>query len=165
MGRRYTTWDYSRLMEVLRDNIPGLGLTTDVMVGFPGETEENFKNTSHFIERIAFSGLHVFKFSPRRGTPAAGYGGQVDPRIKDERSHKLIQLGNTLSAAFASAHLGLELDVLVEQPIEDESRLYEGLTDNYIRVVFPGREEMRGELVRVRAGGLKGSLLEGRIIQ
>lgn len=165
MGRRYSVWEYNRLVEVLRDNIPGLGLTTDVMVGFPGETKENFENTSTFIEKISFSGLHVFKFSPRRGTPAAEFAEQVDPLMKEERSRKLIQLGKKLSARFASSHLGLDLDVLVEQRFQDENELYEGLTDSYVRVVFPGCEDLKGEVVSVKAERLKGVLLEGRIIQ
>jgi len=165
MGRRYSVWEYNRLVEVLRDNIPGLGLTTDVMVGFPGETQENFANTTLFIEKISFSGLHVFKFSPRRGPPAAEFDEQVDPLMKEERSRKLIQLGKKLSARFASSHLGLDLDVLVEQRFQDESELYEGITDSYVRVVFPGREDLRGEVISVKAERLKGVLLEGRIIQ
>ncbi|MCL6634759.1 MAG: tRNA (N(6)-L-threonylcarbamoyladenosine(37)-C(2))-methylthiotransferase MtaB [Peptococcaceae bacterium] len=165
MGRRYSTWEYARLAEVLRENIPGLALTTDVMVGFPGETEENFANTYRFIEKVSFSGLHVFKFSPRRGTPAAGFAEQVGPHIKEERSRKLIQLGEILAARFASSHLGLELDVLVEQPFGDDGQLYEGLTDNYLKVAFPGHESLRGEMVRVKAGRLRGAVLEGRIIQ
>lgn len=163
MGRRYTTWEYTRLVEVLRENISGLGLTTDVMVGFPGETEEDFENTYRFIEKISFSGLHVFKFSPRRGTPAAEFKDQVDPLAKEGRSRKLIQLGEKLSAQFASSLLGLDVGVLVEQRFSDESELYEGLTDNYVRVVFPGHEVLRGEMVAVKAERLKGSLLEGRI--
>lgn len=165
MGRRYSTMDYACLVGVLRKNIPGLGLTTDVMVGFPGETEENFKNTYRFIEKISFSGLHVFKFSPRRGTPAAEFNDQVDHSIKEERSRKLIRLGEMLTRRFVSSHLGTEVDVLVEQPFKEDGRMYEGLTDNYVKVVFPGHDELRGEIVRVKAEKLKGIFLFGRIIK
>jgi len=164
MGRRYTTWDYFRLVEVLRENIPGLGLTTDVMVGFPGETEDNFTNTCRFAKKVSFSGLHVFKYSRRKGTPAAEFGDQVDPRTKEERSCELIQLGGKLSARFASQYLGLELDVLVEQPFQDDKELYEGLTGNYIKIVFPGNEQLRGEMVKVKAERLRGTVLEGEIV-
>ncbi|BAF59064.1 hypothetical protein PTH_0883 [Pelotomaculum thermopropionicum SI] len=164
MGRRYTAWEYYRLAEVLRENLPGLGLTTDVMVGFPGETGENFANTCRFIEKVSFSRLHVFKFSPRRGTPAAGFGDQVEPPVKEERSRALLELGEKLSARFASLHIGLELDVLAEQPFQERSGLYEGLTGNYLRVVFPGNDELKGKIVRVKAEKLRDGLLEGSII-
>lgn len=164
MGRRYTAWEYYRLAEVLRENLPGLGLTTDVMVGFPGETGENFANTCRFIEKVSFSRLHVFKFSPRRGTPAAGFGDQVEPPVKEERSRALLELGEKLSARFASLHIGLELDVLAEQPFQEGGGLYEGLTGNYLRVVFPGNDELKGKIVRVKAEKLRDGLLEGSII-
>jgi threonylcarbamoyladenosine tRNA methylthiotransferase MtaB len=164
MGRRYTTFEYLRLVDVLRENMPGLGLTTDVMVGFPGETGENFVNTCRMIEKVSFSGLHVFKFSPRQGTPAAAFEGRVDPKTIDERSHKLIQLGRKLSAQFASRRLGKVLDVLAEQAYKDGSNLYEGLTGDYTRVVFPGGDDLKGQVVQVKAEKLKGGLLEGRII-
>jgi threonylcarbamoyladenosine tRNA methylthiotransferase MtaB len=164
MGRKYTSWEYFRLVQVLRENIPGLGLTTDVMVGFPGETEEDFQSTYRLVKKIAFSGLHVFKYSPRRGTSAADYDNQVEPGLKEERSRNLIQLGKKLSAEFAAAHLGQDLSVLVEQRVQGDSVLYEGLTDNYIRVVFPGHEGLPGKIVRVKAEKAKGSLIEGRII-
>ncbi len=164
MGRRYTTFEYLRLVDVLRENMPGLGLTTDVMVGFPGETGENFLNTCRMIEKVSFSGLHVFKFSPRQGTPAASFEGRVDSKTMDERSRKLIQLGRKLSAQFASQHLGQVLDVLAEQAYKDGSNLYEGLTCDYTRVVFPGGDDLKGQVVQVKAEKLKGGLLEGRII-
>ncbi|HOV79700.1 MAG TPA: tRNA (N(6)-L-threonylcarbamoyladenosine(37)-C(2))-methylthiotransferase MtaB [Bacillota bacterium] len=164
MGRRYTAWEYARLAEILRENLPGLGLTTDVMVGFPGETGENFDNTLRFVEKVAFSRLHVFKFSPRRGTPAALFEDQVEPPVKEERSRRLIDAGKKLAAGFASRHLGGELDVLVEQRCENSAGLYEGLTGNYIRVVFPGNENLPGRIVRVKAVDRKGDVIRGEII-
>ncbi len=161
MGRRYTTWEYARLAEVLRDNLPGLGLTTDVIAGFPGESERNFENTVRFIERISFSGLHVFKFSPRRGTPAAGFADQIKPGIKEQRSRRLIESGKKLAARFAGSLVGQELDVLVEQRAGERGSLYEGLTGNYVRVLFPGREELLGEVVRVKMVETEGTALKG----
>ncbi len=164
MGRRYTTFEYLRLVEVLRENMPGLGLTTDVIVGFPGETGDNFLNTCRMVQKVSFSGLHVFKFSPRRGTPAAAFAGRVDAKTMDARSRRLIQLGRKLSAQFASAHLGMELEVLAEQTYKGGGSLYEGLTGDYTRVVFPGDDHLKGKIVRVRAEKFRGGLLEGRII-
>lgn len=164
MGRRYNTWEYLRLVEVLRDNIPDLGLTTDVIVGFPGEREVEFLNTYRFVEKISFSRLHVFKFSPRRGTPAAAYPDQVDPPTSDQRSHNLIRLGEKMAARFASSLVGMELAVLVERSLPDYGGLYEGLTDNYVRIVFPGDEDLPGQVVRVKPEGLKDNHLIGKII-
>ncbi|MFX4263384.1 tRNA (N(6)-L-threonylcarbamoyladenosine(37)-C(2))-methylthiotransferase MtaB [Pelotomaculum propionicicum] len=164
MGRRYTSWEYLRLVDVLKENIPGLGLTTDVMVGFPGESEEYFQSTLELIKRIGFSGLHVFKFSPRERTPAACFDRQVEPALKDERSRKLIQLGKKLTAQFARSHLGQDLSVLAEQPVQDAAGYFEGHTDNYIKVVFPGTEGLAGQIVRVKAEKVKGTIIEGRII-
>lgn len=164
MGRRYSTWDFARLVNVLRENLPDLGLTTDVMVGFPGETEENFDNTFKFVQTLPFTGMHVFKFSPRKGTPAASFDDQVEARLKEGRSRKLIKLSEDMAWSFAKLHLGLVLEVLAEKPLAGQDNLYEGLTDNYIRVVFPGSEEIRGAIVRVRAEKLNGTFLEGAII-
>lgn len=164
MGRRYNTWEYARLASILRENLPDLGLTTDVMVGFPGETEENFNNSLKFIEKISFSRLHVFKYSPRRGTPAASFGGQVEPGVKEDRSRKLIETGKNLLANFAKAYVGHKLDVLVEQPFQEGGGLYEGLTGNYIKVVFPGNEDLRGEIVKVKAEKFERDVIRGKII-
>lgn len=164
MGRGYSAWDFARLVNVLKENLPGLGLTTDVMVGFPGETEENFDNTFKFVQAQPFTGMHVFKFSPRKGTPAASFDDQVEARLKESRSRKLIRLSEDMARRFAKLHLGLVLEVLVEKPLTGQDNLYEGLTDSYIRVVFPGSEEMRGDMVRVRAEKLNGTFLEGTII-
>jgi len=164
MGRRYTTWEYTRLVDVLRENIPGLGLTTDIMVGFPGETSEQFDNTYRLLKKISFSRLHVFKYSPRPGTPSAGFPGQIEPAIKEERSRKLIELGGKLAAGFAASLLGQELEVLVERQVQEESGLYEGLTDNYVRVVFPGYEGLVGLMVKVIAEEVRGTAIKGRIV-
>jgi threonylcarbamoyladenosine tRNA methylthiotransferase MtaB len=164
MGRRYSTWEYSRLVEVLRENIPNLGLTTDVIVGFPGEREADFQNTYRFLEKVSYSRLHVFKFSPRRGTPAADYPEQVDPRVCDQRSRSLIRLGEKMAARFASSLVGMDLTVLVERSLPDEDRLYEGLTDNYVRTVFQGNEELPGQVVKVRIEEFVKNHLIGKII-
>ncbi|OPY56388.1 MAG: Threonylcarbamoyladenosine tRNA methylthiotransferase MtaB [Pelotomaculum sp. PtaU1.Bin035] len=164
MVRRYTAWEYTRLVDVLRENIAGLGLTTDVMVGFPGETSEHFENTYQFIKKTSFSGLHVFKFSPRQGTPAAGFPDQVEPQAKEERSRILIGLGKKLSAGFANSMLHKDLEVLVEQRFQEEEGFYEGLTRNYVRVVFPGHEGLCGEIVTVRADKARGAILEGIVV-
>ncbi|SFH12764.1 threonylcarbamoyladenosine tRNA methylthiotransferase MtaB [Desulfotomaculum arcticum] len=165
MRRRYNTAFYRNLVEEARNKVAGLGVTTDVMVGFPGETEENFDNTYSFIKEMNFSGLHVFKYSPRRGTPAADFPAQVNPADKEKRSRALITLGENLACSFAAGHLGQTVEVLVEQALpEERENLWEGHTDNYIRVVFPGARKLQGTIINVNAEKLSGTSIMGRII-
>jgi N-acetylmuramoyl-L-alanine amidase len=122
MKRVYNTAQYQELVDEIRRKIPGIALTTDIMVGFPGETEAEFMHTYDFLEKIAFAGLHVFKYSPRKGTPAATFPDQVSPEIKEERSNKLIQLGRRLLKNYAENYLGKTIEVLVEQTTDLNGR-------------------------------------------
>jgi len=118
----------------VRAKIPDCGITTDVMVGFPGETDRHFEHTLKFVTEMQFSGLHVFKYSPRRGTPAADFPDQVIPAAKEARSRQLIELGREMTGRFAAMYLGKTVDVLAEQFIfADSGGQLEGLTDNYLR--------------------------------
>lgn len=129
MNRSYTREDYLRLVEYIRRKVPDCGITTDIIVGFPGEGEKEFANTVKLIEQARFSRLHVFPYSARRGTPAADLPGQVDPGIKKQRNRKLLELNTKLMKEFAAQYTGREVEVLVEQPGL-------GLTSNYIRCSF-----------------------------
>lgn len=165
MNRHYTTARYRELVSEARKGVPDLAVSTDVMVGFPGETEEEFEASYRFIEEMAFSRLHVFPYSPRAGTPAAGFPDQVPEKVKEERSRRLLALGVELSCRFSSRYLGKTVEVLVEQAEDRMPDLLEGLTDNYIRVTFRGPAELRNSLVKVRLtsispGGVKGKLEE-----
>ena len=137
--------DWSRLKEVL----PGLAVTSDVIVGFPGETEEEFMETYNFIKEHKFSELHVFPYSKRTGTPAARMEDQIDEEVKNERVHRLIALSDQLAKEYASQFEGEVLEVIPEERIK-ENGLYEGYTGNYLRVVFPANEEMIGKIVKVK---------------
>ena len=148
MNRHYTPDDYRRVIEAARSRVPGLAVSTDVMVGFPGETEADFADSYAFTRSMAFSRLHVFKYSRRRGTPAASMPGQVPSAIKAARAARFIALGQELGLAFVRGQLGATAEVLVESPSIHRGRL-EGLTDNYIRVSFDGPDEWRNELVPV----------------
>jgi threonylcarbamoyladenosine tRNA methylthiotransferase MtaB len=163
MNRHYTTFDFSRLVSTVRDRIPGVAITTDIMVGFPGETDVFFENSCRFAEAMGFSRMHVFKYSPRRGTPAAGFPGQVEAEKKEERSSRLIKLGEKMSRKFAGRFLGTTMEVLVEQRHSKRSKFYEGLTDNYLRVLLPGSEKMRGRFVPVKLEKFKGEYLVGNL--
>lgn len=164
MRRRYNTEEFSTLIERIHRAVPGVAITTDVIVGFPGETPEHFENTLQTVKNIGFASLHVFKYSPRKGTPAADMPDQVSPEEKEERSKRLIELGNQLSHAYALQQVGKKVGVLVEQPYGQDAALFEGHSDSYLKVIFPGYEELRGELVTVYIEEVEGALLKGRII-
>lgn len=161
MGRPYNTLFYSGLLNSLREVLPDLAVSTDIMVGFPGEGDEHFLSSFNFVKSSSFSRLHVFKFSPRRGTKAVGMDAQVVPEIKDERSRKMIALGEELSSIFQEKFTGRQLSVLFEKVL-DEGML-EGLTSNYLRVWAYGPGNLRGKIRKVLIkescrGYLKGSL-------
>ncbi|NSL50280.1 tRNA (N(6)-L-threonylcarbamoyladenosine(37)-C(2))-methylthiotransferase MtaB [Calidifontibacillus erzurumensis] len=153
MRRKYTTEFYVERLNRLKEALPGLAVTSDVIVGFPGETEEEFMETYNLIRDNKFSELHVFPYSKRTGTPAARMENQVDEEVKNERVHRLIALSDQLAKEYASNYEGEVLEVIPEEQFkEDPSRknLYVGYTDNYLKVVFPGTEEMIGEIVKVK---------------
>ena len=127
MNRRYTTSEFRKIVEILRKNIPEVALTTDIIVGFPGETDEEFETTYNFLKEIQFSKMHVFKYSPRKGTKAATFPNQINGKIKEERSEKLIALSLENEKAFAAQYIGKEIEVLFENE-------HEGHTTNYIEV-------------------------------
>ena len=97
MNRKYTTEKYKEIVDLIRKYMPDAGITTDIIVGFPGETEDEFKETYDFVKNIGFSRIHVFKYSPRKGTPASKMNNQIHGSIKHSRSEKLIDLGNKLN--------------------------------------------------------------------
>jgi threonylcarbamoyladenosine tRNA methylthiotransferase MtaB len=161
MGRGYTPEDYRALVERLRRGRPDGAVTTDVIVGFPGEEEAAFGRTLALVEDVGFSRLHVFAYSPRRGTPAAELPGQVPAEVKAERSRRLRALGHRLACAYAERFVGGALTVLVEREAGDRPGRVEGHSENYIRVRLPGGRERIGELVPVRIVRRRGEELEG----
>ncbi|MEK3797824.1 tRNA (N(6)-L-threonylcarbamoyladenosine(37)-C(2))-methylthiotransferase MtaB [Peribacillus sp. FSL H8-0477] len=152
MRRKYSMDYFADRLVKLHKALPGLAVTSDVIVGFPGETEEEFLETYHFIKNHKFSELHVFPYSKRTGTPAARMENQVDEEIKNERVHRLITLSDQLAKEYASRYEGEIVEVIPENRFNEnqEQGLYEGYTDNYLKVVFPGSEEMIGEVVKVK---------------
>jgi len=152
MRRKYTMEFFADRLSRLKEALPGLAVTSDVIVGFPGETEEEFMETYNFIKEHKFSELHVFPYSKRTGTPAARMEDQIDEEIKNERVHRLIALSDQLAKEYASQFEGEVLEVIPEERFKEdpESGLYEGYTDNYLKVVFPATEEMVGKLVKVK---------------
>ena len=157
MRRRYTTADFAHLVENLRRVFgEDVGITTDIMVGFPGETDIHFEESCRFVEDIGFSQLHVFRYSPRKGTPAATYPNQVSPHISAARSRDMIALGERLNTAFRQRMLGKQKSVLIEASREGENNLLAGFTDNYLRVLIDAPESAINKIQRVTLGTLEG---------
>lgn len=161
MNRKYSARDFLQLVSRLRSLDPDIALTTDIMVGFPGETEEQFKNTLDLAERCRFSRMHIFKYSPRRGTPAAEYPCQVPYRVKEERAARLSLLGDRLAAGYTRRFPGRKLKVIFEEKAEQEIT---GLTEHYVRVFAQGGESALGKLLDVEITGLAAEGLRGKII-
>lgn len=153
MRRKYTMEFFGERLTKLHEALPDLAVTSDVIVGFPGETEEEFMETYNFIRDHKFSELHVFPFSPRTGTPAARMEDQIDENIKNERVHRLIALNDQLAKEYSSRFEEQVLEVIPEEFVHDESDeagLLTGYTDNYLKVVFEGPESLIGQLVKVK---------------
>jgi threonylcarbamoyladenosine tRNA methylthiotransferase MtaB len=165
MGRKYSAQQFEELVGAIRRRVPAASITTDVIVGFRGESEEEHKASLKFVERMRFSRLHVFKYSPRPGTPAANMPGQIPAAVTQARSEAMIALGRRLARDYHGRFVGEEVEVLCESAREEGGmRLWTGLTDNYLRVTLPSSEDLANALVRVRCltadeAGLRGELL------
>lgn len=142
MNRNYTVQEYEVLAKHAREQMPDCAITTDIIVGFPGEGAKEFQNTLDLVNRIRFSRIHIFSYSKRPGTPAADYPDQVDPAVKKERNKKLHQLRDKHMKEFAQRCLNEEVEILVENERE-------ALTDNYIKVKGSFQRRDVGRLVKV----------------
>ncbi len=159
MRRRYTTEQFSRLVEKLRASFPDVGVTTDVMVGFPGETDADFEDSLRFVEATGFSQLHVFRYSPRRGTPAADYPDHVPPHVSADRSKATIRLGKRLEIEFRKQMLGKTMNVLVEESCEGPAGHLAGFTDNYLRVLLDVPDSAVNRILPVKLVALEGEFI------
>jgi len=162
MNRRYSAAEFLHLVMWLRSRIPDIALTTDVMVGFPQETEIHFNNTVRVVREAAFSRLHVFKYSPRRGTPAAAFPGQVPAKEKEKRSRRLIAVGRELAADYHRKFIGKKVDVLFEEAAGDKIT---GFTEHYVRVSAPSAPELLGKIAPVAVTAVSAEGLEGTIVE
>ena len=162
MKRRYTTEEYKAIVDRLRAAIPNVSITTDVIVGFPGETNEEFDKTYEFLKDIELTHMHVFKYSPRKGTPAATMENQVDPSTKHDRSEKLLQLNEENFNKFGQKMLGKEFNVLFEQKVGDNK--YEGLTENYVKVIVESDNDISEQILKVKIKDVKNEFLEGILV-
>lgn len=162
MNRPYDTTYYAELVEFIRAKIKEVAITSDLMVGFPGETEDNFRQSYDFIKRMGFSSLHVFKYSPRKGTPAADFADQIPESVKDRRSALMLDLAQELTESFAKEYLGKTVEVLLEEEIS--SQKWRGHTGNYLQIIATG-EASSGIFARVRIEKSEKGVLFGRIIE
>jgi len=161
MNRHYTTEDFKKATELLRKTYPNVALTTDIIVGFPGETEEEFNATYDFLKEINFYKMHVFKYSPRHGTKAEKMPNQIDGNIKEERSKKLIELSDKNEINQNKRYINKNLDVLIE---EFEEGYYKGHTTNYIMVkIQENTNNLQNKIVTVKIIDNEGIDLIGKI--
>lgn len=152
MNRRYTTEQFEKIVKILRNTYEDVNLTTDIIVGFPGETEEEFSKTFEFLKRVKFYKMHVFKYSPRKGTKAAVMENQVSGNIKEERSKRLIELSNKNEIEYNNKYIGKEVEVLFE---EKKDGIYKGHTQNYIMIYCETNENLENKIEKVLCKKLK----------
>ena len=152
MNRPYNSLIFFNIISQIMAKIPNMAITTDIMVGFPGEGSQNFINTYNFVEKMRFAKIHVFQYSEREECLANLFNNKVSQKIKKERSKKLLNLSKLHSYNFRKKHLGSTANVLIENEIYDaEGRIFsQGITDNYIKVLIPDLTGKKGELVSVK---------------
>jgi threonylcarbamoyladenosine tRNA methylthiotransferase MtaB len=161
MNRNYDSGFYRERIEKSAELFPGAGIGADVMVGFPGETEEDFETTLAFVEGLPLTYLHVFSYSPRPGTPAAELPAQVDPEVKKDRSKRLRARGESKRRAFMADQVGRTVPVLVETTRDREAGTLKGWSDTYVKVHLEGPDEWMGRVLPVSVKALSGGHLEG----
>ena len=151
MNRRYTSGEYYEKCRILRKYFDRPALTTDVIVGFPGETEEEFRQSMEFVDKVDFYETHIFKYSRREGTKAAVMENQVSEQVKAQRSALMISLGEKKRRAYEESFVGSEVEVLVEEPdVIDGRKVQTGHTKEYIKVALESGEDLRNQIVKVR---------------
>ena len=164
MHRPYTTAKFKTLLADIKTRVPDIAITTDVIAGFPGETEADFETTCKFAESCGFSKMHIFPFSARKGTPAEKFAGAVTEAVKKERVDILGRIDETMHKTFLQAMVGQNAEVLFEQPAGED--YFEGLTGNYQRVfVKSGGRNLGGEILPVKITAFDGEKLLGEIIK
>ena len=161
MNRKYTTDEYFEIVSGLRKHFPDVAITTDIMVGFPGETDEEFSKTCEFLEKISFSAAHIFKYSRRPGTPADKFPNQVPSEAKAKRSKAVKEITDKTRLDFMKRFTGKELLVLFEQR---QGEYFEGKTDNYMDVLVKTDKELSGIYKTVHLEKIKNNAFIGKIV-
>ena len=161
MRRPYDTEQFREMMRRIRGKVPNIAITTDLMVGFPGETDEDFKESLVFCNDIAFSAMHIFKYSMRSGTPAAAMPDQIDPQIKERRAKQMADVAQKNKLDYERRFVGQTLRILVEEQTKDG--LWIGHSSNYLLVTFPGENIRSGDFVDVKITSAERNRLLGEI--
>ena len=169
MNRKYTAEHYLETVEKIRIYMPESAITTDIIVGFPGETEKEFNETAEFVGKILFTAVHVFKYSPREGTPAAKFKNQVSGSIKDFRSKAIIFIAENSALEYKKSFIGREMKVLIEQEMKNKPGWFEGLTENYLEVrikysMRPGvleTEGIEGKIISIKLESIESDIMVG----
>ncbi len=168
MNRKYTTRDYQKIVEMVRKSFPDAGISTDLIVGFPGETERRFYNTYDFVNRMGFSKMHIFRFSPRPGTVASRLAGRVSACEMRRRSRILDNLEKDLREKFYRQYINKKLMVLLERKIQGKGEngkvFHSGFSGNYIRVLAPASEDELNRLIPVRINSVNRGFAIGEIL-
>lgn len=162
MGRRYTVEQFARRVERIRARLDRPSLTTDVIVGFPGETEADFQATCQMVERIGFAKVHVFRYSRREGTPAAAMPGQVRDGLKQRRAAELDEIASGATQRYLASLVGHPLAVLIESHVADRAGWMLGTAERYVPVQVPGTADLIGQMVPAVAGSIVGGCLSVR---
>lgn len=147
MNRRYTTQEFKEIVRKLRNSYKDVILTTDIIAGFPQETQEEFEKTYQFLQEIKFYKMHIFKYSPRKGTKAAQMTEQIEGKVKEERSQKLIELSNKNEREYNKEYIGKEVEVLFE---EEKKGYYQGHTKNYILAEVKSKENLENKIITAK---------------
>ena len=161
MNRRYTTEEFEEIVKRLRRCYDDVILTTDIIVGFPQETEEEFEKTYKFLKKIKFYKMHIFKYSPRKGTKASIMQGQIDGSVKEQRSRRLIELSDNNQEEYNKLYIGKEAQVLFE---EKKNGYYQGHTKNYILAICKTNSNLENKLVKVRCIDVLGNNIKVEVI-
>lgn len=164
MNRHYTTEQFTDIVNQIREHYPDAALTTDVMVGFPGETEDEFYETVKFMEKTGFAQAHIFEYSQRKGTKAAVMDNQINPKIKKQRSRILLDITNKYENKFLRSHIGKTMEVLFERPLKNMNGYYEGKTGNYMTAAAVSDENISGKYFNVKMDRLENNIIFGRIV-
>ncbi len=162
MNRKYDAAGYERAVEILRKYFPNVAITTDIIAGFPDETDEDFEKSLEFAKKIGFAKIHAFPYSPKRGTPAAVMPNQILNAVKNERTSRLIEASDRMADEFIKSFEGRAMPVLYEREIEHN--IYEGYTTNYIRVLSESSENIKNKILDTEIVSSEDEKAIGRIL-
>jgi threonylcarbamoyladenosine tRNA methylthiotransferase MtaB len=164
MNRSYSLDQYGKTINLIREKMPDAAITTDIMVGFPGETDEEFEQSYSFCQQAGFANIHVFPFSPRPETKAARMTAQITDSVKQERNQRMLELSQLLRQRFLEQFLGQTMPVLWEKEVNPGSSVYSGLTSNYIRVFARSEKPLCNKITRARLDKLCGQGVWGELV-